>query len=449
MKLSRLLAYTGLTTLCCAAGCAGYEMHQMGQMLTGYHSKMMAAHIYIQKQSAEEYKLPWLLRYQINPNTQEISIRLFGGLCKQTTKYRNGIGTTLECKNEECDSLDRASDQVTTFRNGIVNHEMQVSNKYSLHDPVQTHAFKDSHKTHALVVIYKNQLVYERYAANISANTPLLGWSISKSIWNALCGILIDENRISLHHRASQNHPPVLVRHLLEHSSGLRFYENRFFPWDVAQMLFLSKSAGKYADSLSLIRFPGTVFSYASGNTNILCKFIKSKLKDEYFLFPYKRLFQPLGMSSAILELDASANFVGSSFIYATARDYAKFGCLYLNKGKLANGEQLISTDWVEKSLQPNVVSNKYGLGFWLNSDCHYPDCPKDMAVALGVYNQCIAIVPSKEIVIVRLGKSESTDFDLNALVSNVIDSLEPNTNSNSSSGFKDLKDLKDPAILR
>ena len=177
---------------------------------------------------------------------------------------------------------------------------------------------------------------------------------------------------------------------------------------------------GAYAASLPLKHPPGTEFHYSSGNTNILSRIIRHVVgDDDYYAFPYEHLLYKLGMYNTVLEPDASGTFVGSSYCYATARDWARFGLLYLTNGSY-NGQQLLPIGWVEQSLTPSSAARRgeYGFKWWLNageknrpSNRLFPTLPPDLYYADGFEGQNIFVIPSKKLVVVRLGLTRKRQY--------------------------------------
>lgn len=198
----------------------------------------------------------------------------------------------------------------------------------------------------------------------------------------------------------------------------------------MTKMLFSKGDMAAYAASLPLKYAPGTVFNYSSGNSNILSDIIRQVVGEKsYSQFPYQELFYRINAYSFLLEPDASGTYVGSSYSYATARDFARFGLLYFNDGKW-NGEQLLPTNWVKESTQPSDGDKRkhYGYQFWLNGYDQkdmtrrwYPDVPADMFFADGYGGQDIYIIPSKKLVVVRLGLHAIND---NRFLKEVIQSI-------------------------
>jgi hypothetical protein len=204
-------------------------------------------------------------------------------------------------------------------------------------------------------------------------------------------------------------------------TSGLQFSESDDDDLsDVSQMLFVQGNAARFAASKPLVHPPGTVWSYSSGTTNIIASVLRETFADErdYLRFPKMRLFAPLGMRSAVLQPDAAGTFIGSSFLYASARDWARLGLLFLRDGVWL-GNRLLPEGWVAYSLTPTPQSpeDQYGAQVWLklveSPGLGEPPMPDDAFYMLGYDGQVVAMVPSRDLVVVRLGLTpESGDWD-------------------------------------
>ena len=293
-------------------------------------------------------------------------------------------------------------------------------------------------RTRAVVVLYKGQLVGERYAPGFGKDTRLLGWSMTKSITGALIGMLVKDGKLQVDAPApvpewsGQGDPrhAITLHHLLQQCSGLQFEEDYARSSDATKMLFGRADMGGYTASHPLRDPPGTLWYYSSGNSNILSRIIRQTVGEEgYYSFPYRRLFYPVGMHSAVMEPDASGTFVGSSYMYATARDWARFGLLYLGDG-VFNGQRLLPEGWVRRSVTPAgaAARGQYGYQFWLNagardnpSDRLYPHAPADLYCADGYEGQNVFVIPSRQLVVVRLGLSHGTSFDADHFLEEVL----------------------------
>ena len=291
--------------------------------------------------------------------------------------------------------------------------------------------------TKAVVVLYQGTLVAERYAPGFTADTRMPGWSMAKSVTSALIGILAGEGMsvevpapVAAWQGADDERKAITIDDLLRMRSGLSWNESYFTVSDVTRMLFMAENMSKVAVEQPLTEEPGTEWYYSSGTTNILSQLIRQTVAEEGYLeFPYRKLFGPLGMRSAVWETDLSGTQVGSSYLLATARDWAKFGLLYLNDG-VWKGQRILPKGWVTYTTTPVAQAplRKYGAHFWLNigeagnpQNRLFPDVPADMFFAEGFDGQNVFIIPSQELVIVRLGVTTKGNFDQNRFLRDLL----------------------------
>lgn len=292
---------------------------------------------------------------------------------------------------------------------------------------------EEQKRTRAVLVIYKDQIIAEKYAPGFSKETKLLGWSMTKSITSAVLGVLEKQGKIKLDQAnlfpewEKDDRSKITLNNLLQMNSGLEWVEDYNTISDVTKMLFLAEDMTKPQLYKSLIGQPNKSWNYSSGTTNLLSGFIRNQFKthQEYLDFWYAELIDKIGMNSMTIETDLAGNYVGSSYSWATARDWAKFGLLYLHKGNW-NGEQLLNESWVKYAATPTNGSNgEYGAHFWLNAGGIYPNVPKDLFSCNGYQGQHVFIIPSKDIVIVRFGLAENPEFDVNIFLSEVLDAIK------------------------
>jgi CubicO group peptidase (beta-lactamase class C family) len=206
----------------------------------------------------------------------------------------------------------------------------------------------------------------------------------------------------------------------------LEWEENYETICDATQMLFQAEDMTKSQIDKPLVGKPNATWNYSSGTSNLVSGILRKHFKthQEYLDFWYSALIDKIGMNSMIVETDMAGNFVGSSYSWATTRDWAKFGLLYLHKGNW-NGEQIFNESWAKYVSTPTNTSNgNYGAQFWLNAGGKFPNVPKDMFYASGYQGQMVAIFPSHDLVIVRMGLKEDPEFDFNGLLSGVVSSL-------------------------
>jgi CubicO group peptidase (beta-lactamase class C family) len=278
----------------------------------------------------------------------------------------------------------------------------------------------------AIVVVHHGHIVAERYADGFSIATPLLGWSMTKSVVAGLVGVLVKEGRLALDRSAGWPPAPgdgrerIRVADLLAMSSGLRFGEASGAVSDLTRMLYLKSDMAGFARAQPLLHAPGGHWSYSSGTANILSRIIQDAAGGLGAAYPAERLFKPLGMTSAIIETDEDGTLVGSSYMYATARDWARYGQFLLQDG-IWKGQEILPRGYVALMASPVAASGgQYGHGLvWLRgSDAAEPGTNPDTAfgIPVGSYwmeghdGQSTAIIPARELVIVRLGLTPASD---------------------------------------
>lgn len=289
-------------------------------------------------------------------------------------------------------------------------------------------------KTRALLVYHKDTLVREEYVDGFDKDTRILGWSMNKSFINALIGILVHNDKLDIadanlfQEWENDDRKNISIDDLLKMSSGLDWDEDYTSKSDATSLLFEEYDCSKFAVNQPLEAEPGDYWEYSSGTSNILSLVIRNQFESDeaYLRFPYDSLFSKIGMNSIVLDTDQSGNYILSSYGYATPRDWAKFGLLYLNQGKAPNGEQILPESWIDYARTPAEKSPDkiYGAHFWLNAGGAYPDVPRDMYSCNGFQGQFIYIIPSKDLVVVRMGLSEGEQYDKNGVLKHISNSV-------------------------
>jgi CubicO group peptidase (beta-lactamase class C family) len=281
--------------------------------------------------------------------------------------------------------------------------------------------------TRAILVVKDGAVVAERYAEGFSAATPFLSWSMAKSVTAGMVGAAVLKGEIDIDEPAGapERYSPgdprfaIVWRDLLQMQSGLAFNEDYGDPnSDVSKMLFRARDAGSVAAKKKLIHEPGTFWDYSSGTTNLIQRSLRDALEADgidYHSYAREALFEPIGAASFVLEPDASGTFIGSSFMYATARDWAKLGLLYLNDG-VHDGVRLLPERWSRTVATPAAASDGfYGAQFWLNRPGtdgrpkYMPGVPDDAYLMAGHEGQYVLIIPDKRLIIVRTGMTRGT----------------------------------------
>jgi CubicO group peptidase (beta-lactamase class C family) len=294
-------------------------------------------------------------------------------------------------------------------------------------------AGEDIKKTRSVLVIYKNHIIAEGYKEGFDKNSIFLGWSMTKSVTSAIFGVLEKQGKLNLEQDnlfkewQNDNRKKITLRNLLNMNSGLEWNEDYNNISDVTEMLFIDPDMSVKQREKPFVGKPNETWNYSSGTTNLLSGYLRSQFDSQqaYLDFWYRELIDKIGMSSMLIETDFSGRFVGSSYGWATARDWAKFGLLYLHNGNW-NGEQLLNQSWIDFSKTPTKGSNGiYGGHFWLNSGDEYPDVPKDMYSCNGYQGQYVFIIPSKNLVIVRTGLAKNNGFVVNDFLKHILEAIK------------------------
>ncbi len=282
----------------------------------------------------------------------------------------------------------------------------------------------------AVAGLHRGELAFERYGKTADASTELISWSMAKSMTQALVGLLMMDGLIeptapaAVPEWANDERAAITLQHLLEMTSGLEFVED-YVDDQVSHVIEMLFGAGKadvagYAASFPLQHEPGTVFNYSSGTTNIIsaiCGRIIAEANDgeDVASFLQRRLFGPLGMENTRIQCDDAGTFIGSSFVFAPARDFLKFGQLYLQDG-VWDGQRLLPEGWMDHArtpIEPPVTdAHWYGGHWWLWDDNCDPAVTGLETADIGGFGchgfegQYIVVVPGRDLVVCRLGKT-------------------------------------------
>ncbi len=377
-----------------------------------------------------------MVEFDYSMPEKTVTTTLFG-LAKTSATYRPGLGCTLD-----------HSEQVDLAKVVVKDVEIDESQQWPLGSETNFDApliqeqldgilradNEKGYNTRAMLVVQDGKLLAESYGLNAEKETLLLGWSMAKSLTAIMLGHLEYLNAIPSNPRGlfpdwqQDERNNLTLTHLLQMSSGLEFDETYAPGSDSLHMLFTSPSASDVAMKSPLAHQPASVFSYSSGTTNLLSRYIHEALGNNTQIsydFLTEQIFTPLAMKSSLFEVDPSGVFVGSSYVYASGRDWARLGLLMLNEGEL-NGHRLLSKDWVKRATTPNSSNNdkRYGYQFWLNAGeqtLRWPSLPEDAYAMMGNRKQSVMIIPSKGVVFVRLGWS-SGDYPMQSNYRKLLD---------------------------
>jgi CubicO group peptidase (beta-lactamase class C family) len=296
------------------------------------------------------------------------------------------------------------------------------------------HAFEEPavppyRKTNAVVVVLDGKIIAERYAPGVGVDTPLLGFSLTKSVVNAMIGILVQQGRL----RPSQTAPiaqwqganprhVITIEQLMRMTTGLADDDQTS-----NQMFYLHNDMAAFAANAKIVAAPGTRWAYSSRSTQLLARIIRDTVggPEQTLEFAWRELFNPVGMRNVTLEFDGTGTLQGASNMFASARDWARFGLLYLNDGTIGS-RRLLPDGWIKFSAKATLDTD-YGAGFWTaRSERERAEGPFNSAIssfssaiphnafyALGNLGQIIVVLPSQRLVIVRLGDSVDVDGEM------------------------------------
>ncbi|HKJ57283.1 MAG TPA: serine hydrolase [Nitriliruptoraceae bacterium] len=450
-RMGRNLAIVIVVVAVIVAG-AGLYLRPIAPVATGYAAQItcggaLVAGRSVESASADLPSNPLVPFLRISASEDSVTTSLLG-LWDSTSWYTPGVGCTLADEDpgfapvlpaqatpvdQPWPSGNLVDLQVARDATGVNGAalDLAVEAAFTEDDP-------DGQKnTRAVVVVHGGQVVAEEYAPGFDADTPLLGWSMGKSVANAIVGRLVHDGQVDLDAAglrpewANDERSSIQLDQLLRMESGLAFDESYDPNTDATNMLFTPGSTADFAAAKPLEANPGTYWSYSSGTSNIVCD-VAHRTSGMGVEMARELVFDPLGMDSAVMEADDSGELVCSSFPYATARDWARFGQWFLQAG-VWDGEQLLPEDWIPFTTDPVTLDteNPYGAHWWLNTDAdgtvRMPDVPGDAYWASGNEGQQVVVIPSLDTVVVRLGFTSDfggVDWGLEDLISGVMDGL-------------------------
>ncbi|MEL6726175.1 MAG: serine hydrolase [Pseudomonadota bacterium] len=384
--------------------------------------------------------------YAVDTEARSVTTKLYG-LFERRAVFTPGIGCTLLSPGETAVDMGVIAlpplELSPEFAWPMGSAAPQLTDAY---DDLLDAAFAEDapgqpKNTKAITISHDGKLVAERYADGVSPDTPLIGWSMAKSVTALMVGVLVADEALVVDAPANvpqwqtESDDPraaITLDQLLRQSSGLEFNETYEAETDVTHMLSNEPDTAAFAASKPLIGDPDTIWSYSSGTTNIISGIIRRTVGDtlqDYYTFSQTRLFRPLGIRTATFEADRSGNFIGSSYLYASARDWARLGQFTLQDGVWA-GERRLPEGWVTylTTPTPTTPGNEYGAQVWLNRNPDDPDrsrlfptLPEDMYYFGGFQGQMVIVIPSERLVITRFGFTPARNHGVEELAASVI----------------------------
>lgn len=438
--MKRFLRIVGALLIVALIGGCIY-LNSLMPIITGYAAKNLASAVFVSGRDAKDVEALDLnfsfIRYNKNTVDYEhktVTSRFLWG--KSTAVYREGYGVTL-LRGANADELKQQVYPLPVENKPSRPLPMGDSATWLRLDPIAK-AFVDqrTYKGHpfAFVVLHNGGVVAERYDKGITSETKLLSWSMAKSFTNALAGVMVRDGLVDIYapmdipEWQNDDRKNITVNDLMQMQSGLKWNEDYGSRSDVNLMLFREQDMGHYALSKPLEHEPGTYWYYSSGSTNIVMRYLRGKFPNDQAFLAYitTKLFVPMGICDAVFEPDMSGTPIGSSYLYTTPMDFARFGQLYLDGG-CADSLRILPEGWVNYTTAPASNSeNGYGSFFWLNRGKELPDVPEDMYYCNGHDGQRIFIIPSEDLVVAILSYSPKPDhvIDFNALLRDIISRL-------------------------
>ena len=450
ISVKRIL-WTVLVILFVGMGYGAYYINSLLPIITGYPAKYLCSAVFVSGREQAEVEAMDLHFSIIKYTKNVVSLRdssvtssfLWG---KSKAIYRKGFGATLLRGVSEVDlrkikfptSRGTSNQDTITWPMGDVMPAKttnidtvkleEITEKLMDDEGYNGHAF-------AFMVVHKGIPVAEAYQPEFNAKTRFLSWSMAKSFTNALAGIMVKENKWDINQPVhipewqTDQRKNITINNLMQMQSGLSWNEDYGTRSDVTQMLYCQNDFAKFTSDQPFAFPAGSHWYYSSGSVNVVNYLMRKTIGNDnaYYDFAQKRLFNKIGMADAVFEVDASGTQVGSSYIYATARDYARFGMLYFQDGTF-NGERILPEGWVKYTTTPASASNgKYGSLFWLNQSKYFPAAPDDMYSCNGHDGQQIFIIPSKELIIVLVGYSPKPDrvMKFNELLGDILEAIQ------------------------
>ncbi|WP_223275615.1 serine hydrolase domain-containing protein [Paenibacillus elgii] len=427
--------------------CSGFLLYQPLMVASGFTSHQICSETFVSGLKPDQVYadmveptgairfISSLVHYDVDFEKREVTTTV-GGLYKTKAVYGEGMGCLLAHGPEDVQLAANANLKVgpsaslapEIAESGVVepgSEQLRAALDRAFAEREQAPYIR----TQAIVVVKDGKIAAERYAPGIGADTPLLGFSATKSVTNALIGILVRQGKLNVSESApiaawqnvSDPRHAITIDDLLRQTSGLALEQTSSGFDPASRMIYLERDMSGFAEGAKLVTAPGSRWAYTDGNYILLSRIIRDAVggrASDVRGFAQRELFGPIGMKHVTLEFDATGTPNGANSMFASARDWARFGLLYLNDG-MAGADRILPKGWVEYS-SSQTLDTGYGAGFWINlaasGNAPYglpwgmPHVPQDAFFAMGNMGQHIVIVPSEHLVVVRLGVSHHPD---------------------------------------
>lgn len=447
MARNKVLTMVMAAIVVIVAGAALY-LNSLLPIITGYAAKNLCSNVFVSGRVADSVEAVDLnfsfikyTRNKVDYNEKSVTSSFLWG--KSKAWYREGLGATLltDIKKDDLQALS-AGDMPAASLPDTTAWPLGNRLTDSVPSDIDIAALKDiagkviDYKAYkgnafAFVVLHKGIPVAEAYKPGLGEKNRFLSWSVAKSITNGLIGVLVNDGKIDIHKPTgieqwkNDDRSKITLNDLMQMQSGLKWNENYGSRSDVNLMLFDQPDMAAYAIAQPLEHPAGTFWYYSSGSANIVSELAGKQFstRSDLYRYTHENFLNRIGISDAVFETDPSGDLIGSSYFYATARDYARFGLLYLNDG-IFNGRRILPEGWVSYTTTPATASGgQYGSLFWLNRSKKYPSAPEDMYSCQGHDGQMIFVMPSQQLVVVVLGFSHKpeNDFDFDSLLRDIL----------------------------
>jgi len=450
MKRKKILFRVAFTFGAILIGVCLY-LNSLLPIITGYAAKNLCSALFVsgrQQKDVEPVDLNFsFIKFAVNKvdyDEKSVTSRFLWG--KSKAVYRDGFGVTLlrdinekSLRDERFPSGTRPgySQDTIAWPLGDILPDTATGIDMAALGDITKRIMADSGyngNAFAFMVLHKGIPVAEAYKPQLSKQTRFLSWSMGKSFINAFVGILTMEGKLNIQKQAdiaewkNDERGKITLNDLMQMQSGLKWNEDYGNRSDVTVMLHCESDMSSYAFDKPMEYPAGTHWYYSSGTTNIVSHIIRRQFTSDsaYYSFAYKELFNRIGMPDAVFETDPAGTFVGSSYLYATARDYARFALLYQNDG-VFDGERILPEGWVDYTTTEASASNgQYGSFFWLNKAKSLPSAPEDMYMCVGHDGQRIFILPTQQLIVIVLGYSPKTNggMDFDTLLKDILAAL-------------------------
>jgi CubicO group peptidase (beta-lactamase class C family) len=420
-----LLGTVGVLVLAIGAGAIWLNTSTLGQIYlpsgTGITAKQTCSLAFVSGLDAERARALYvdpllggvsgIVSTDIDYETGEVTAGIPGGLWRQRAVFREGLGCTVVHGDDRFDldataPFSGASDDMAL---DAVHRDANFDTQ-ALTAALDAAFTEDGRNTLAVAVLHDGRLVAERYADGVTPQSPLHGWSMTKSLAATMAGVLTQRGLLDVYAEgqipalAAAGRPEITVDDLLRMTGGLAGYEGNDGTDPTSDMLFTESDMAAFAATRDQIAAPGERWDYQSGNTVLAGSALEGGLGAsvvEKIETIRAWLLEPLGMHHTVLEADEAGTLQWSSYMYASARDWARLGQLYINDGRAPDGTQLIPEDWMEYVSAPTPGSDgDYGSGFWM----YETGLPAGTFIMNGFQGQYGFIIPSENLVVVRLG---------------------------------------------